>query len=311
MTKLKKIAEELAQLPADIRAEVLLAQCMEGGLQQNEFMAQADGFFYRSYTTDLYKVRFPDKSGRKKYFTASLSRPGLYDALPEGLFFNISGETKKPKTAGQMAEESRVDQKREMEIRKFFAPFENEFFLHTMKNEIAENGLLQGLRSGWLKEYFIDFWKLPGDIPVTAALVLVMFLPYVHTIAGNTVLTAGVLQKIINEEVKIDLVYEKDTQAAASLNILGNYTLGSELTCGNCFTEVFPVLEISVGPLQKTRAYQYVEGGNYFSLLQTFYNYFIPANAEVKTHILLKSLQEQFILNEKEEVPLLGISSTI
>jgi hypothetical protein len=311
MKKFEKIAHDFNTIPADIRAEVLLAQCIESGLVQKEFAVQADGFFYRTYVHDLYETKVDDQNKYMKFLSLHLSRPGLYDALPEGLFFQAEAGGRKAKTAAEMAEEYRLNKKKEKEIRKFFAPFENEFFLHTLQNETIESNLLQGLRSGWLKEYFIDFWGLPPDMPVNAALVMVMFLPYVHIIAGNLEATAGVLEKIINEPVKIDLKYNYDNAGYGDYNVLGRFALGSELVCGKSFREQFPVVSVNIGPLQKTKGYQYVNGGNYFSLLQVFYNYFIPANAEVKTNVLLKSKAEKLILNKNEDAPLLGISSVI
>jgi hypothetical protein len=311
VTKTEKIAMDLNSITADVRAEVLLAQCMDGGLVQKKFNVQADGFFYRTHVHDLYKIKYNDQNGYQNFLSVHLSRPGLYDALPEGLFFQAGQGSRAVKDAGEMAEECRINKKKETEIRKFFAPFEHEFFLQTLKNETVETNLLQGLRSGWLKEYFIDFWKLPQDIPATAALILVMFLPYVHRIAGDIAATAGVLQKIINEPVKVNLIYCGNTDAAAAYNILGSFTLGSQLTCGKSFVEQYPVVDITIGPLQKTKAYQYVEGGNYFALLQTFYNYFIPANAELSTTVLVQSNAEKLILNQQEDAPLLGISSVI
>ncbi len=311
MKKLEKIAFEFNTIPADIRAEVLLAQCIESGLVQKEFAIQSDGFFYRTYVHDLYHTDVDDQLAYRQFLSLHLSRSGLYDALPEGLFFQAEAGSRKARTAAEMAEEYRLNKKKEKEIRKFFAPFENEFFLHTLQNETIESNLLQGLRSGWLKEYFIDFWGLPPDIPVNAALVMVMFLPYVHIIAGDLEATAAVLQKIINEPVKIDLKYDYDNAGYGDYNVLGRFTLGGELVCGKSFREQFPVVTVSIGPLQKTKGYQYVTGGNYFSLSQVFYNYFIPANAEVKTNILLKSKAEKLVLNKNEDAPLLGISSVI
>ena len=311
MTKLDKILKDLNTSNADVRAEVLLAQAMEAGLLQHEFTVQADGFFYRTHANDLYKKNINDNTLYKSFLALHLSRLGLYDSLPEGLFFQNEPSGNGIKSAVEMAEEYRLNKKKENEVRKFFAPFEHEFFLQTLKNEIAETGLLQGLRSGWLKEYFIDFWKLPQNIPVNAALLLVMFLPHVHRIVGDVEATAGVLQKILNEKVVISISYEGNTSTNAAFNILGNYKLGGSLTCGESFKEQYPVANINIGPLQKTKAFQYVEGGNYFSLLQTFYNYFIPATAEVRTTIILKTEVEKLILNEMIDVPLLGISSVL
>jgi hypothetical protein len=309
--KLQKISTEIIALTADVRAEVLLSQAMNHGLLQKEFDAQADGFFYRAQVPDLYKINLNTDKTLSSRLHLQLSRPGLYDALPEGIFFQMEKDIRTVKSAAEMAEEYRVNKKKENEIRKFFAPFENEFFLQTTQNEMVETNLLQGLRSGWLKEYFIDFWKLPQDIPTNAALVMVMFLPYVHQIAGDMKATEAVLQKIINEPVNIVLQYAFSTNTSCENNVLGKYRLGTSLVCGDNMLEQYPMIQINIGPLKKSKAFKYVEGGNYFSLLQTFCNYFIPANAVIQTNILLDSTTEKFVLNNNEDAPLLGISSVV
>lgn len=311
MTKFETISNALNHLDADVRAEIAVAQCLNKGLLQKEFTVQSDNFFYRTHVNDLYNTIVNDDVHYRQLLQLHLSRPGLYDALPEGLFFQESDENRMAKTAVEMAEDFRINKKKEKGIRKFFAPFENEFFLHTLKNETVENDLLSGLKSGWLKEYFIDFWGFPNNIPVNAALVMVMFLPYVHTLAGNLPDTAKVLQKILNEPVSMQLKFRYDTTGNMPYNVLGNFALGNTLTCGESFLEQYPVVVVSIGALQKTAAHQYTIGGNYYTLLQTFYNYFIPANATITTTILLKKEAAQLILKQDEAAPILGISSVI
>jgi hypothetical protein len=311
LTKIETIAQNLNQVTADVRAEVLLAQAIEIGLLHKQFNVQSDGYFYRNYVHDLYKLKVNDQSRHYDFLSIKLSRLGLYDMLPEGLFFQPTQTKNNVKDAMQMVNESRISSKKESEIRNFFAPYEHEFFLHTLQNEQVESSILEGLRSGWLKEYFIDFWELPQNIPTKAALILVLFLPYVHRIAGDIEATKNVLQKILNETVEIKLVNKIDTNSLTSQNILGTHLLGSELTCGENFAEQYPVLQVAIGPLLKSKAHHYVMGGSYFDLLQTFYNYFIPANTEVETTILLQTNAEKLILNQKDDAPILGMSSVI
>ena len=135
MSKLTKIATELNSYPVDVRAEVLLAQVMESGLRQKDFSTQANAFFYRTYVHDLHKASINDQNSYSVFLALQLSRPGLYDALPEGIFFQADATTKKVKSAEEMAEDYRINKKKEIEVRKFFAPFENDFFLQTIKNE--------------------------------------------------------------------------------------------------------------------------------------------------------------------------------
>jgi hypothetical protein len=260
---------------------------------------------------DLYKSNVDEQDVYSSFLRLHLSRQGLYDILPEGIFFQRNGDNRKLKSAIEMAEEYRINKKKELETRKFFAAFEDEFFYQTVLNEIEENNLLQGLQSGWLKEYFVDFWKLPQDIPSQAALILVMFFPFVHMITGDTNLTASALQKILKEPVNITLVYKFDTIANNENNVIEKNDLGNSLVCGENIKEQYPLVQINIGPLQKTNASDYIENGQFFSLLHTFNNFFIPANAEIKTTIILQSTAEKMILNTKEAAPILGISSVL
>lgn len=312
MNKIETIADLFVNLTADIRAEVAMAQCIQKGLVENEFTIQADGFFCRPHVHDLYNATVADTNNSKKLLQLHLSRPGLYDSLPEGLFFQADDEERPVlKTALEMAEDFRINKKKEKNIRRFFAPFEHEFFLHTLRNETFEYELLSGLKSGWLKEYFVDFWELPEKIPVKAAMVMVMFLPYVHTLAGDLRGTAKVLEKIINEPVSMELRYNYYTQALSPCNVLGDFELGHMLTCGENFSEQFPLVVVSIGALHKTKASQFIAGGSYDVLIQTFYNYFMPSTVTINTIFLLKKEHEQLVLSQGEDAPILGISSVI
>ncbi len=310
MSTPEAILNDILQTQTPLRAEPLIAQYVKRGLPLTMMGVQADSFFYRTYSNDLYRAEVTESTTGTSFLNVHLSRQGLYDMLPEGLFFQPEPGGSRPLSASDMAEESRLNKKKETEIRRFFAPLEHEFFLHALQNELVETELLSGLRSGWLKEYFVDFWNLPADIPVQAALVLVMFFPYAHHIAGNLEATGKVLEQIIYEPVNIKLNYASLGQAQSGSNILGQFKLGSALTCGEGYVEQYPHVQVCIGPLQKTKAADYLGNGKYFLLLQTFYNYFIPANAEVETQILLNPALREFILHNEGET-LLGISTVL
>jgi hypothetical protein len=306
--KFEKLAQEITDLPADIRAEVLLAHCIGRGLlREQDFFVQHDAGFRRRYLRDVWQVRATDDD----WLQLHLSRNSLYDLLPEGLFFQPEEIGQPVKSVPEMVVEYRENQQQEAEIRNFFAPFEHEFFLHRLHNEQLEHALLTGLQRGLLTEYFIGFWNLPPTIAPKQALALVLLLPYVHQVAGDLPLTARCLQHIIGEPVAVKRNAPQPQQATQATNVLGIFLLGNELVCGQQFEEDYPAIEFVIGELQHSTEHQYLPGGNRYELLQVFYQYFLPAEATITTTIRVSAGKLQSRRLEAGQEPLLGLSAVL
>ena len=304
------IAQEITNLNADIRAEVIVDQILQNKVSWNELFVHCNKFFYRNFSRDIYSTTLDVENNYRDILHINLSRAGLYDLLPEGLFFQPVESSTKPSSAAEMAEEYKRNKKHENELRKFFSPLENEFFYHRYKNFHAEKEIINGLNNDDLNRYYIKFWNLAKDISPSMALRIVLLLPFIHQVAGDADLMAGCLQSILGEEVNCRIQNSADQSPSVHYNILGNFGLGNELICGNHYAEDEICFVFKIGALKHSAAQDYLEGGRYYKTIQSFFRFFVPVNAEIKTEIIVGSIKQQMKIGFMEEATL-GIATVI
>lgn len=310
MDTLEHIRDEILKLNHDVRAEVIVAQVLGRERENLPLIVHTDGFFYRKFSKDVTGAVIGDAAELKEILHLHLSRSGLYDLLPEGLFFKQQGAGRTPRNAAEMAEEYKANKNQENQIRKFFSPLENEFFFHRYKNFVAETSLMNGLGNRYLSQHFIKFWKLPEDINPGMALRMILLFPYIHEFTGDAGLMAGSLQTILNEDVTCELVSETAQQTGLQFNILSNFELGNELICGNDYEEEVFCYVFTIQNLAYSSAQDYLGGGRLYSTLQTFYRFFVPAGATVRTEIRVLKTKENMHIGIGEEATL-GIATVL
>ncbi len=126
--------KELSANLYDIKAETLVNQALQNNLHPDDFVALHDGRFVREYRSDLYDFNQVEDSRLHQLLQLRLSRSGLYDLVPEGLFHQSYTGVKPNSSAAEMAAQSRNDHKIEQAARKFFQPVETWLFPSTVIN---------------------------------------------------------------------------------------------------------------------------------------------------------------------------------
>jgi hypothetical protein len=229
-----------------------------------------------------------------------LSRGGVYDQLPEGLFFQPEGKGR-GQAAGDMAADHKRNKKREEDIRRFFQPLENEMFAQRVALEKEEVWLLEGMQSGMLDDYFMRFWNIPSGIPRAFIAPLLLLLPFAYRIAGDLPLMASALEQLLKEPVttrktspSVASVLPMDTPG------LGEATLGLDMVCQGAFVEDLAGVEWVIGPLQTSHPTDYLEGGNRFVLMETFSRFFVPAGIDTRLDILVDAASSDMVLGSDE-----------
>jgi hypothetical protein len=308
---LDKVKAELEQRQGDVKAEIWLNQAMENGLQTNDFVAANDLFFEREFGRDISKVELVEADWLTQYLELHLSRPGLYDLLPEGLFFQPkTADIQRVLSVAEMAAQYRANKIKEKEIRRFFKPFENEFFYQQLQLEREEIRLLDGLQEGRLNRFFLRFWGLPEALGLTLSISLLLLLPYAHQIAGNISLMQQALRLLLQEDVLIKNGQPKATSVGELVEPLGMQVLGDTMVCGSEFIEDYSVLVYQVGPLKNSMVTSYLTGGENELFINTFNRFFAPLEADITVQIEIDRSQASMAMSETEQ-PILGYTSVL
>lgn len=297
------VYSELLSVFQNLKAEVVVAELQEKTtLSIEDVLVNNKSTFNRPYRRDIIDIENIDNESRK--LGLNLSRNGIYDLLPEGLFHSEALNKKATSYAGKRT----LFKKQEKQARSFFSPIENEFFYQRLQIENGERRLLNDFYT--LKEDFlINFWKIDRDIPREYLLKLVKLLPYSYQIAGDLELTKLCLEKILDEKVVFTKTYEnifgKEKRTKTESPDLGvNMILHSEQT------EVLqPVIEAEIGPIATEKIPAYTAKNGVLKFIDIFYDFFIPLEFKVKTSF--KAINKNGFLIDVDNEPLMGISTRI
>lgn len=306
---ISSLQQAFRQSSWDVRAEVQLLLAQKMGLGTDDFMVWCDHVFKREFSHDVVSSEQKEDQKMRTLLELHLSRTGLYDQLPEGLFFQMPQKEARQYTANEMAIDYQQNRKKEGEIRRFFAPFDHDFFLQRLQIEGEETILLEGLRAEVMNEYFVRFWNIPPSVPKVFIVPLILLLPHASKIAGDLALTAQSLSYLLKEKVQLTQ-RTAGVQSAAGIcpPALGEARLAVDMVCGELFFEDNPVIEIEIGPIKNSRVKDYLEQGKIAGLLETFTRFFVPAGLDTVITVQLDPEKQDMLLESGAE-PQLGYST--
>lgn len=304
-----EIKNRINNFKFDLKAEVIISEILEQ-LDSNEqnILVEHKGQFKRPFRKDVLGAEIVNYNyDITEYVKVNLSRDGIYDTLPEGITHQLVAD-KPQKMVSDMTKEYKIHKKEEEYARKFFFPFENEFFLKAIERENIEKEILLELNGSKPLDFFYDFWHIDRELPPVLVSKLIRILPYLHKIVGNLDMTVHCLSYLLEEEVEIaEQGYKEQSSSEEEIN-LGNCRLGLDMISGSAYMDYSLYLEFKIGPLQKTSFLDYIHQGKLKKFIELFYEYFLPMEVDVKTTILLEKETEVFNLTENT---ILGITSRI
>jgi hypothetical protein len=315
MKDLEDLIRLIRSYPTDIRAEVLLADLLLDGISPSEINIFFNGSFKRGYSNDILKVEKLDLNNSKEVLGITLARDGLYDILPEGLFH--AAPESAISTGKGMASDSKKDAKIEEETRKFFLPFENEFFYQRVLLELKERSILQKLNDNNLEEFFLDFWKIDRSLPKELIVKLSALLPFIRDVVGNFRMTACFLAAILGEEVTHSIQYSAEAKADPGNYhtrrgcSLGKTSLGVDSVIGTPLPESCKLIRFYVGPLKTTGIEAYLVNGDIARFIECFFSYFIPIEIDAEFTVILPEEKQSFIPGSETAASIMGYSTVI
>ncbi len=314
MSKLSKIGWYINQLSHDLKAEQLLA-FFEENINLRDIVVSHEGQLQRVWSKDVAGVTVDNLPNGKDILNVRLNRDGIYDALPEALFHNL---TESNCAAGaEMAKESMRLRTEEKESRLFFKPLENEIFLQKLQLADKENRLFERIFTEKLMGLISDFWKLDEKLPKNYITRLARLLPFAHLITGEKNLTRLSLEFIIDEKVELKEYISKDYESMPdsvhTKGKIGDCKLGADLIVGEYVNGYISSMQFNIGPVKNPMTSQYIKTGSMEKFLKCFYNYFVPVYLDADAQYVLPYEQSLLVLDSDNEMNIsyLGYNSVI
>lgn len=304
--ELENILNELKSVFEDIKAEVVVSEILENSnVDFSNLTINNTSTFKRPYRRDIidYKQSLTNIDNYTLNF--NLSRNGIYDSLPEGVFHNPSDPALKSLSYQKKREKQKQE---EREARLFFQPIENETFNQYVNIEKEERALIDRF-TDVKNNFLLKFWQADKSLPKKYLLKLIKLLPSIHKISGNLELTALCLERIIDEKVTLEKV-NSPYKVPNNKEEKGE-NLGVDLVLGVDESIVLhPQINATIGPINEQNIKNFVDDSPTMRFIQVFYEYFIPMEMEVNTQIDYEHNNKGFVLHENEPA-LMGLTTTL
>lgn len=284
-SQLQQVLETIKDFHFDIRAEVLVADLLENGLNLDEIEVALQGALKRPYRKDLLKATYDEIWERVRL---ELSRNGLYDALPEGVFHQSFLDNKQQANVSLITKEYKRHKSEERDARLFFKPIENEFFTQKVFLELKERSILYKLHY-LFNDFLLEFWKIDRSLPKLFTEKLINLLPIAHRIAGDLDLVASCLEMILATPVSIKSVV-REKKEYLHPKAMNENVIGIDFIMGQQVKDYYPELDVTIGPVPNLT--DYLKNGTHHKFLQTFFGFFLPVEYEVNTEVLVEASSE-------------------
>lgn len=304
------IEEVFNHMPVDIRAEVMVADMIEMGLDPDDAIVSPAGLGKRSFSNDILRAKWIENKTDRELLFIYVSREAIYDALPEGLFHQPKNK-KSFRTTSEMIGMVKQAKLEEEDARKFFAPYEQEFFRQRIEIESQERITLSQLKDNSKSDIFIDFWHLNHTLNDRQLSVMLNLLPLTYKIAGDFHFMEECFENVLKAKVRIKPI-EPVKRVWDSINrqTLGKATLGVNLVLGNTFNDGEPAVEVIIGPLKEDDLLDFIPGGQGLEVIKILLEYFMPVETDVITKITVDESTFDFTLNKVKESGRLGFNTS-
>lgn len=309
MSEKKSDTEDLQQLLGkvsrqdlvDVKLETLVANAI-----RNRLVALEDVFirpistFHRTYGSDFFSVEKRERRQGKPYYYVDVTREGIYDTLPEGLFHQTlrKDTTIDTKTA---VEELELHRREEKAARQFFLPLEQEFYRLQILAEWQESNIMLSALNHQQYDALIDLWNLPKDLTTYQVVMMLYIIPLLHRVVGDNLAISNLLTLVM--EVPIEVRSQQfTTQRTDEIDLpaLGEFQLGKDSILGNHIEDYHPSYQLIVGPLEKRYITNYLPGGNKRQTLLSLCAFFLPCQSDVSLKVNIKKEGEGFLLGQEQ-----------
>ncbi len=296
-THLEQVTQVINKLQLNLKAEVIGSLLSDAGIDKTSIQCNYTSSFNRPYRNDVHRANY---NLENKTLDISISRNGLYDMLPEGLFHPETIENEKKISVKNLLKSHKKQKKEESEARLFFKPFENHIFQFLIKIEDKEKNLINN--SHEFRSFFMQFWDLESWIRDEQFIFMLHTLPYCKNIKGNV---KRIIQ-LLSHHLQKDITYNRGWKEinTPQKNQKQDVILGQNFIIGNG-SDQLPLIDFNIYNISDQELPEYSINGYYYKFITLYFEYFLPIELEYEINVKPNYKQT------KENFGILGHSTTL
>ncbi|MGV0925408.1 type VI secretion system baseplate subunit TssG [Empedobacter tilapiae] len=300
------------KLQTDFKAEAVAANLLKFYNANASVFLKRVGINERPYLKDIKSISTSYYGFEEENIIIESYRESIYDYLPEGLFHQPSLGINH-RNIEKVVNEIKKQKEIEDNARKFFQPFELEFFNTEVLALIKETEFDITDESNTIIDIISELWPLLKQVDPETAKIFFYILPFLHQVRGNTKWISHFLSAFNNIPVVIDfqanqIDQQDDTERST---ILGTARLGITLIPNGKHMDGERNWVINTGPIPYNKIYRYVTGHPFRELLQNIYDYLIPVTVKVFENFATENTEDSFVLGKNKNTSRLGYSTFI
>ena len=311
MLHIENSLSSINSLDTDYLAEVIAATLVAEGVSPDNIQIARLGSARMKVGKDIENVRMeysPDDE-INDCLRIYVNREGLYDVLPEGVFFlgiDLLESTDIKKVVNQV----RQYRKEEMEIRKFFSVFEDEIDRTLVQMQLLERRVDRKNVYPDFANVFTAYWPVIRQLSLEQATLFMRIVPIIHKIRGNQRKISKALSLILGLPVTLSHVLSR--RKCACIPAFGQARLGESLVIGSEFRSGGYDTCVTVHSIPRNRISEFLANGKSRYILLELIDMLFTADTEVKIKLNVVSAEKMCIIsNDASTASHLGVDAYI
>lgn len=285
------------ELDTDYKAEVIAAALLQKNIDAERIFVKRIGINNRARNKDIINIKKNVLSFNEEHIIIETNRESIYNYLPEGIFHSptLGGLDK---NIEDIIEQVRRQKKAEQDGRKFFEPFELETYYTELAALQIENSFDQNNENDQLLNILKNLWPLLTMLDAENAKIFIYLLPFFHQVRGNKIWFQKLMTAFLEVPVLVTYRINKVEEPEYFEDLLLSKTiLGiSTLLCGS-HSDGNKNWQINIGPIASNEIYKYLPGSAFNKILQTVYDYCVPATVSCEQYCITNATTNSFTLS--------------
>lgn len=281
------------------RASLLSANLVESGFSLEQVMIIRRTAEGRSALQDIedITIKYPYLNPDRPYIEIESGRAGIYDAMPEGLFFT-SGDSGRERDKRYIIERIRGNRELEKYVRQFMHLFEVESDSLRTQIDVEELKYDKCRVYRHLPEFYAQYWSVFSLMSTGEVLRMLKVIPYIPSLQDDLQGAAKAISFILNLRVTVEKRLTEIVSQEDTTPILSELRLGDNFVLSGCNENTLAsMLVITVAELNASQCEWFFGGQPGEKIIRSLSDLFF-SNTSVQIVIELNSGDKDFFLSQ-------------